>query len=139
MSKKIADSVIISALLRCGTQEEAAKSLGVTPQTIVNRMKNPDFIQKYHEAQNEILRGTTRKISNANSQSIDLLLDVLNDPEQNIRLRVSVANDILRLSRDFTMMDEALRRLTILEKRERASEEEPIIDNNSYRPLSDMD
>ncbi len=138
MSKKIADSVIISALLRCGTQEEAAKSIGISPQTIVNRMKKPDFMKQYHEAQNELLRGTTRRLANANAQSIDLLIDVLNDPEQNVRVRVGVANDILRLSRDFTMLDEIQRRLTVLENRENEPQEQ-MIQSYSYKPIADTD
>ena len=113
--KKISDEKIIQALLEHETQAAAAKALGITPQTIVNRMKKPSFVAKYHNTQNEILRSVTRKLANASGKSADLLIRTLEDEEAPIVLRLGLAKDILRMSRDFIAVDELSRRLSQLE------------------------
>ena len=113
--KKISDEKIIQALLEHETQAAAAKALGITPQTIVNRMKKPSFVAKYHNTQNEILRSVTRKLANASGMSADLLIRTLEDEEAPIVLRLGLAKDILRMSRDFIAVDELSRRLSQLE------------------------
>lgn len=113
--KKISDEKIIQALLEHETQAAAAKALGITPQTIVNRMKKPSFVAKYHNTQNEILRSVTRKLANASGKSADLLIKTLEDEEAPIVLRLNLAKDILRMSRDFITIDELQRRLSQLE------------------------
>lgn len=113
--KKVTDEVIIRALLENETQAAAAKSIGITPQTIINRMKKPSFVQKYHDTQNEILRATTRKLSNACGKSAELMINTLKDEDMPIVLRLNIAKDILRMSRDFITVDELQRRLSQLE------------------------
>lgn len=113
--KKVSDEKIIQALLEHETQAAAAKALGITPQTIVNRMKKPSFVQKYHNVQNEILRSVTRKLANASGKSADLLIRTLDDEEAPIVLRLGLAKDILRMSRDFITIDELQRRISQLE------------------------
>lgn len=115
MAKKYTDAQIIAVLLECDTQQKAAERLGITPQTIINRMKNAGFVAKYHEAQNELLRATTRKLANASGMSADLLIKTMNDEKIDIMVRIGIAKDILRLQRDFVSMDELQRRLTQLE------------------------
>jgi predicted transcriptional regulator len=79
LSKKISDARLIKTLLESGTQQAAAEKLGITPQTIINRMKNPALVEMYHNAQNELLRATTRKLANASGKSADLLISTMND------------------------------------------------------------
>ena len=113
--KKISDEKIIEALLKHDTQAAAAKALGITPQTIVNRMKKPSFVAKYHSTQNEILRSVTRKLANASGKSADLLIRTLEDEEAPLVLRLGLAKDILKMSRDYISVDELQRRISQLE------------------------
>lgn len=115
MARKISDAVLIKALLECDTQQNAADRLGITPQTIINRMKNAEFVAKYHEAQNELLRSTTRKLANASGKSADLLIRTMENPEIDIMIRINIAKDILRLQRDFVSVDELQRRISRIE------------------------
>lgn len=142
MSRKVTDAQIIKALLECDTQQKAAESLGITPQTIINRMKNADFIAKYHNSQNELLRATTRKLANASGKSADLLIKTMDNPEIDIMIRISIAKDILRLQRDFVSMDELQRRISKIEYDYTAKEQESkeTSDNEPhYRSFGNID
>lgn len=133
MARKVTDEQIIQALLECDTQQASAKKLGITPQTIVNRMKNAEFIAKYNNAQNEILRGTTRKLSNASGKSADLLIKTMNDKNVNLLVRISIAKDILRLGRDFVCIDELQRRISEIEYNAMLKEQESTQDDEPER------
>ena len=124
MSRKITDEQIIEALLMCDTQAEAAKKLGITEQTICKRWKNAEFTQKYHAVQNELLRATTRKLSRATGRSADLLIKTLNDEEAPLVLRLNLAKDILRMSRDYISIDELQRRISIIEYNDQVQADE---------------
>ena len=115
MAKKVSDERIIKALLENESQQKAAKSIGITIQTIITRMKNPEFIDKYHSAQNELLRATTRKLANASCECVDLLIEKMRDENTSDRLRVEIAYKILNLQRDYTTIDEIQRRITAIE------------------------
>lgn len=117
MAKKVTDTQIIDALLQCHTQQEAAIHLSISPQTIVNRMKKPEFVQRYHEAQNEILRSTTRKLSSGSEYAAGLLIDTMQDTDESINIRIATAKDVLKLARDFNTLDELQRRLSLIEQR----------------------
>ena len=97
MPKRIPDTKIIEALLTHDTQESAARSLGIAPQTIINRLKKASFTAKYHDVQNELLRATTRKLANASGKSAELLIDTMLNPEIELNTRLAVARDILRM------------------------------------------
>jgi predicted transcriptional regulator len=133
LARKVTDEQIIQALLECDTQQASAKKLGITPQTIVNRMKNAEFIAKYNNAQNEILRGTTRKLSNASGKSADLLIKTMNDKNVNLLVRISIAKDILRLGRDFVCIDELQRRISEIEYNAMLKEQESTQDDEPER------
>ncbi len=142
MARKVSDEQIIQALLECDTQAEAAKRLGITPQTIVNRMKGADFIAKYHNTQNELLRATTRKLANASGKSADLLIKTMNDTNVDLLVRIGIAKDILRLQRDFVSMDELQRRISQIEYDFIAKQEEteqPQADNTQYKTFFSTD
>ena len=137
MARKVSDEAIIKALLENDTQVDAAKSLKITPQTIINRMKKPDFVRKYHDTQNELLRSTTRKIANASNDSINLLINTMNDEDVNIYCRTSIAREILRLSRDFIKIDELQRRLTQIEY-EMADRNDSKESQNTFQSFHDL-
>lgn len=124
MSRKVTDAEIITALLRCDTQQEAAKELGITPQTVTARMKNPEFVEQYHNQQNEILRAVTRTLAAESKASADFLIRVRDDPGVNTNVRISVARDILKMARDFVSLDEIQRRVSLLEKEFQQSDKE---------------
>ena len=134
MSRKITDAEIITALLQCETQQEAAKDLGITPQTITARLKNPTFIEKYHNQQNEILRAVTRKLAGESKASADLLIRARDDPDVNINTRIAIAKDILKMTRDFVSLDEIQRRISLLEKElQQSGKKEDSSSNYDYR------
>ena len=134
MASKVTDAQLIKALLECDTQQEAAERLGITPQTVINRMKKAEFIAKYHDTQNELLRATTRKLSNASGKSADLLIKTMNNENVDLYTRISIAKDILRLQRDFVSMDELQRRISLIES-EQSKQEQENEEQQKYKPL----
>ena len=135
MPRKISDTALIAALLECDTQKEAAKRLHVSPQAVCARMKDSTFLEAYNKAQRELLRETTRKLANASAQSAELLIKTMKDEAIELSVRLGIARDILRLSRDFTALDELTRRVEQIELKDK---EEREAWQGSFKPMADL-
>ena len=76
---KPTDNEIIAALQTCATKSEAAELLGISRQTLYNRLKDPDFIERLQllaEAENEALESLREStVGNA----LEYLNDVIQD------------------------------------------------------------
>lgn len=141
MRKFITNAQIIKALLENGSQQKAARSLGITEQTIINRMKKTEFQALYQEAQHELLRVATRKLSNASSESVDLLLEKMRDEDVSDRIRIDIAKEILHLQRNYIMLDDLIMRVAELENNQYSTEskEQKQTEIQQYKRFMDKD
>lgn len=111
----ISDETIIATLLTTNSKQECANVLGITPQTICKKFRNPKFVDKYHEAQSDILRNVVVRLSGATDRAMEVLISALDDENIPISLRLQTAKDILRMNREYIETDELANRITILE------------------------
>jgi|SRR5215813_2983035 len=70
----------IAALLTQRNVEEAAKSIGISANTLMNWMKRPDFDAAYREARRLAFRQSIARLQQASSAAVTTLLKVMVDP-----------------------------------------------------------
>lgn len=113
--KVLSDELIITTLLTTNSKQECANVLGITPQTISKKFRNQKFVDKYHQAQSDILRNVVNRLSGATDKAMDILIKSLEDEEVPISLRLQTAKDILRMNREYIETDELSNRISLLE------------------------
>jgi hypothetical protein len=116
MSKKLSDELLLSALLSCKTQTEAAEQLGISKQTISRRMKDNDFREKLFAYRKQKLECINTKLVQASEQAVDVLIGLLKSDSE--ISRYNSASRILSLSGDFTDRTDIIRRIDELETTE---------------------
>ena len=113
--QKISDELIIQTLLTTKSKQECADVLGISPQTISRKFHSPEFLRKYNDAQNDVLRGVVVKLGEACDNAIALLISSITDKSIPISLRLQSAKDVLRMHKEYIEVEELARRISILE------------------------
>ena len=113
--QKISDELIIQTLLTTKSKQECADVLGISPQTISRKFHSPEFVRKYNDAQNDVLRGVVVKLGEACDNAIALLISSITDKSIPISLRLQSAKDVLRMHKEYIEVEELARRISILE------------------------
>lgn len=113
--QKISDELIIQTLLTTKSKQECADVLGISPQTISRKFHSPEFLRKYNDAQNDVLRGVVVKLGKACDDAIALLISSITDKSIPISLRLQSAKDVLRMHKEYIEVEELARRISILE------------------------
>ena len=85
----------VAALLSQRNVEEAAKSVGISPQTLLRWMKLPEFNAAYREARRAAFGQATARLQQASSAAVTTLLKVMIDPASPASTRVRAADSIL--------------------------------------------
>lgn len=104
----------INVLLNSRTVEDAACQVRVTPRTIRNWLKDPEFALALRDAENALTDETRRRLAAGRTKAVDVLEDLLKS--KNEPTRRLVAGDWLKLDLEYTDRDTE-RRLTELERR----------------------
>src|SRR3982750_2181697 len=82
----------IAALLTCRSIEEAAKSAGLGPQTLLRWLKVPEFEKAYREARRAAFRQSVARLQQASGAAVSVLLKVMADPTTPPSVRVRAAD-----------------------------------------------
>lgn len=93
--KAVSNEEIIAALLQHGTMKEAAAAAGTTPRTIYDRMNDREFRAAYMEAKTDIIRKAVFSINEKLSGAIDIVSEIMNNPDNNPAIRLQAAQTIL--------------------------------------------
>lgn len=128
MKTRINDEAILEELLSSGSPTAAAKKMGISPTTVINRLKTPEFAQKYEKARGEVLQNTVNKMTASLSGAIEVLTMIMNDADVPASVRVSAADGILRHTVRYIEACEYGKRLAALEERNNDEELEQSID-----------
>ncbi len=102
-TKVMSDEVIIASILQHGTIKEAAAAVGISPRTVYERMKDPDFRAEYMEAKTDIIRKSVIAINEKISAAIDTVAEIMTDPDVNPATRLQAAQTILKNSGSFAI------------------------------------
>ena len=99
MSKRIDDSELLVAILQSGSYSEAARTLGISKQTISRRMKDSELKSRIIELRKGVLDSLNTRLLEASSQAIDVLIRLMNS--ENEQTQYNSASRILGLTQDF--------------------------------------
>ncbi len=84
----------IAALLTQRNIEEAARSIGVAPNTLLNWLKLPEFEAAYREARKASYRQAVARLQQGTSAAASTLLKTLVDPATPASVKVRAAEAI---------------------------------------------
>src|SRR5947209_6054548 len=85
----------IIALLTARNMEEAAKSVGVSPKTLLRWQKLPEFDRAFREARTATFRQNVARLQQASSPAVTTLLKILVDPNAPLAVKARCAYYIL--------------------------------------------
>lgn len=110
------DEKIIAGLLSNPTVAEAAKSLGLTPQTVYNRLRDDAFRVRYAEARQQVLTEDCYKLQSYLSAVIDQIYGVaIDETGTATQIRLNACDMLLRHCYRLTEITDILSRLEKLE------------------------
>lgn len=93
---KISDERIISALLQARTIKEASELASVSESTFYRRLQDLDFRNRLNESRTALIDFATTKLQAELSRAIDVIIDLMNNPENPPQVRLNASDSIIR-------------------------------------------
>lgn len=118
----LTNEAIVTAIIQRGSISAAAQALDCSPRTLYSRMKKPAFQELYNQAKAELMKAAAAKLSNQAAAAVDVLTEVMNDPEAAAQTRVNAAANVIQYAQKLATAADFLERLEELERR--AAEDE---------------
>ena len=110
------DEKIILALLSNPSVVEASKSLGITPQTIYNKLRDDGFKTRYAEARSQVLSEDCYRLQSYLADAIEQIHDVAMDEMGTAtQIRLNACDMLLRHCYRLTELTDVLTRIEKLE------------------------
>jgi len=106
----------IAALLTQRNIEEAAKSIGIAPNTLLNWMKQPEFLTAYREARRDAYRQAIARLQQGTSAAATTLLKTLIDANTPASVKVRAAEAIFNHAAKAIEIEDIDARVTELER-----------------------
>jgi transposase-like protein len=85
----------IAALLTQRNIDEAAKAVGIAPNTLLKWMKQPEFDSAYREARRLAFRQSVARLQQASGAAVSTLLKIMVDVNAPHSTRVRAADSVL--------------------------------------------
>ena len=85
----------IAALLTQRNVDEAARTIGIAPNTLLNWLKLPEFDAAYREARRLAFRQSVARLQQASSAAVSTLLKVMVDPSTPASTKVRAADSVM--------------------------------------------
>jgi transposase-like protein len=105
----------IAALLTQRNIEEAARSIGVAPNTLLKWQKQPEFEKAYRDARKAAYRQAVARLQQGTSAAATTLLKTLLDPGTPASVKVRAAEAIFNHAAKAIEIEDIDARLTALE------------------------
>lgn len=106
----------IIALLTQRNVEEAAKSIGLAPKTLLRWLQIPEFDEAYRKARREAFRQSVARLQQASSAAVTTLLKLAVDPNVPAAVKARAAYYILTLGTKALEVDDIEARVAELER-----------------------
>ena len=113
----------VLALLTARNQEEAAKSVGISPKTLQRWQKLPEFDRAFREARLAAFRQQMARLQQAAVPAVTTLLKIMVDPAAPLTVKARCAYYVLDQTRKGVETEDLEGRLAVLERVARASTE----------------
>ena len=114
LGRKMEQAVI--ALLTARNNEEAAKSIGVTPKTLQRWQKLPEFARAFREVRMTAFRQSIARLQQASAPAVTTLLKVMVDPTAPLAVKARCAYYILDQTRKGVETEDLEMRISDLER-----------------------
>lgn len=95
---RVTDKELINALLSCSTIKMAAEQIGLSEQSVYNRLRKDEFRKKLKEervAQAQIINS---KLSEVNFKALDTLVEILDNKECSIGIRLKASSVVFDIT-----------------------------------------
>jgi transposase-like protein len=106
----------IAALLTQRTTDEAARSIGIAPSTLLRWLKDAAFTASYREARRAAYSQSVARLQQASSTAVTVLLKVMIDPAMPASSRVRAADSVLDHAAKAIELEDIEARIAELEK-----------------------
>jgi transposase-like protein len=106
----------IAALLTQRNVDEAAKSIGVTQQTLLRWMQVPEFDAAYRKARRAAFSQSTARLQQATSAAVSTLLKIMVDTNAPPSVRVRAADSVLDHAKQAIEIEDVEVRVAALEE-----------------------
>ena len=113
-SRKKEEAII--ALLTQRNMDEAAKSIGISTQTLVRWMQVPEFDKAYREARRAAYGQATARLQQATSAAVSTLLKIMVDTNAPPSTRVRAADSVLDHAKQAIEIEDVEVRVAALEQ-----------------------
>jgi transposase-like protein len=106
----------IAALLSQRNVDEAARTIGVAPNTLLRWMKEPEFEAAYRQARRDAFSQSIARLQQASSAAVSTLLKIMIDPSTPPSTRVRAADSVLDHSAKAIELEDIEARVAALEQ-----------------------
>ena len=106
----------VAALLTQRNVEDAARSVGITTQTLVRWMKVPEFQKAYREARRAAFGQSIARLQQASSAAVSTLLKIMVDTSAPASTRVRAADSVLDHAKQAIEIEDVEVRVAALEQ-----------------------
>jgi hypothetical protein len=113
---RLTDEAIATALIQRGSIVAAADELQCSKRTLYSRMKTPSFQELYSKAKAEVLRAAAAKLSNSVVDAVEVLTDVMNDPNCAAQVRINAASNVIQYAIKLTSTTDILERIAAIKE-----------------------
>jgi hypothetical protein len=120
-SRKMEEAV--AALLTQRNVEEAARAIGVAPNTLLRWMKVPEFQAAYREARRAAFGQSVARLQQASSAAVSTLLKIMLDSTAPASTRVRAADSVLDHAAKAIEIEDIEARVSELERATEASKQ----------------
>lgn len=107
---------VISALLVTRTRQEAAERASVSIATVYNYLRDPEFIRLYEDEKAKLLNGTTDQLQKSVTEAVNVLWDILRDPDAKTAEKIAASKTILENNLKYSEFTQLYNRVRELEE-----------------------
>lgn len=113
MAKRISDIELLEAILNSDSQKEASKLLGISEQTICNRMRTKSFKTLISIHRREMYDAVSNRAIANNMKALNTLVELLDSDSE--MMRYNTAAKILSLGQQYIASQDILQRIEDIE------------------------
>jgi DNA-binding MurR/RpiR family transcriptional regulator len=106
----------IAALISHRTLEEAARAVGVSPNTLLRWQRDPEFDAEFRKARRAAYGQTTARLHQASSAAVSAVLKIMVDPGAPASARLRAADIVLEHTARAIEIEDIDARVTELER-----------------------
>lgn len=115
-AQKISDEKMILAILSNKDLLTASKTLGISVQSIYNRLRKPEFRQRLQQERQGKFEVANSKLTDSMGKAISTLVEILEDTNTSAGVRIRSAQILLDITLKVTEQTDIIQRLDSLEE-----------------------